>query len=144
MMYSSRTNVNVQVVYDGAVIEFVQCIKCLGVDLDDKLNFKQHITGVVARVNYSLRGLYTTNLCLPPFVKERLAHALVMPNILYCLEVFSAANQKNVKPVELAINRVIRYVYNLRRREHITPFAIKFLGCTFSAYIDMRLILFFL
>lgn len=143
MIFSSRCDHDLSVVYNGMNINFVHDMACLGVLLDDKLKFDKHISNVVSNVNYALRSLYTTQLSLPFFVKKQLVSALVMPSVLYCLEVYSAANQQFIKLIQLAVNRAVRYIYSLRRRVHITPFVVKFLGCSFPAFVNQRLLLCF-
>lgn len=120
----------------------MQSIDCLGVQLDDRLRFDRHVSSVVSKVNFSLRSLYTTSLYLPLFVRERLAHALVLPAILYCLEVYSSASQGSMHRIQVAFNNMIRFVYGVGRRVHITPYVCRFLGCDFPSYVNYRLLLF--
>ncbi|XP_075163250.1 uncharacterized protein LOC142235883 [Haematobia irritans] len=114
LLFSRGDVTNLRVCYNGIDIQFVSSLKCLGVILDDKLSFDLHVDSVVSRTTVGLRQLYNTDLVLPCYVRERLAHALIMPNILYCLEIYSGTSRRNLERIHLAINRVVRFsAYNI-------------------------------
>lgn len=143
LLFSSCDVDDLHLKYNNVQIDFVHNMKCLGVTLDDSLSFDLHIDGVVARTNFGLRQLYNTDLVLPRNVKEKLVHALIMPNILYCLEVYSGSKKRNMRRIQLAFNRVVRYLYSIRRYDHVTPSVNRFLGCNFSSFVDFRSLLLF-
>ncbi|XP_075148792.1 uncharacterized protein LOC142222506 [Haematobia irritans] len=76
----------------SAEVTPTQILRCLGIVIDDRLTFEEHIDNVVARTVCGIRQLYNIDLVLPRFVRERLVHALIMPNIIYCLEVYSGTS----------------------------------------------------
>lgn len=45
--------------------------------------------------------------------------------------------------IQLAVNRIIRFVFRLNTDVHITPYVIRFVGCSFRSYVDSRLLLSF-
>lgn len=124
-------------------IQFVDQMKCLGLCLDNKLEFDKHLNFVVSRVNYSLRKLYNTNLILPMNIKVMMIHSLVMPIFLYGLEVYSGTLGYNFKKLSTLFNRVMRYLYSLGRRSHVSVYVCRFLGSSFLNYVKARLILCF-
>lgn len=124
-------------------VEFVDHMNCLGIWLDNKLNFERHINSLSSKVNYSLRRLYSVNLYLPLHVKIFVIYSLVMPIFLYCIEVYSGTFGYNLRKLNILFNRAIRYVYSLRRRDHVSTYVIRFLGCSFYNYIKIRLLLYF-
>lgn len=132
MYFPGQREHNVNVVYNGAELDVVYDFPILGIHLDDRLLFNNHINGIVSRVKFTLTQLYTCSLSLPRFVKGRLVNDIVMPNILSGLEVFSAPKQRNMKQIALAFIRTMRYVYSLKRREHISSYANRFLSYLFS------------
>ncbi|XP_075170459.1 uncharacterized protein LOC142242814 [Haematobia irritans] len=129
--------------YNGVLIESVRSIKCLGVTVDDKLCFEHHIDNIVRLINMKLRQLYNSDLMLPYSVREKLIHALVMPHLLYCIEVYSGTTGENLRKVKLAVNRVVRYLYSLGRFDHVSDYVRRFLGCSFSDFVDLRSLLLF-
>lgn len=74
-----------------------------------------------------------------------LIHSLIMPLFLYGIELYCGTFGYNMKKLSVLFNRVIRYLFCLRRydRTHMTPYVFKFLGCSFLNYIKTRNILYF-
>ena len=125
------------------MVQFLDQHKCLGVIIDRRLNFGPHIDSVHARVYGILRRLYSTCFYFPKWIKFRIAYALLMPLVSYALEVISGTVYYNVLQLKCIVNSIIRYVYNIRRRDHVSPFVKQFLGLPFERYIDLRNLLFF-
>lgn len=143
LFFSHHGENELRLEYNGSTIEIVDSIKCLGVVIDDKLNFEQHVNTVVKCIYNGLRTFYNTDLILPRAMKKFLVHALIMPNLLYCLEVYAGTCRRNMRKVQVAFNAVIRYLYSLNRYTHVTPYVVDFLGCTFSEFIEHRSLIFF-
>lgn len=134
---------NLNICFDNCRIELVSHHKCLGVIIDNKLNFEIHINSLHRRLYTILRRIYSTNVFLPLWVKRRLAHALLMPQILYGIELVSGTNAVNLLRLNRAVNVIARFVYDVRRREHISEFVRSFLGCSFSNFVEYRNLLLF-
>ena len=128
----------INVVFSNAVIPFQSHIKCLGVTIDENLKFEEHINCISQRINFLLRRLYNINVELPLRTKATVAHSLLMPHIIYGLEIYSGTIKKNTGIVKRIMNKILRYVYNFRIQDHSTPYMIKFLGCDFHAFITSR------
>lgn len=124
----------------GRRIDFVDSLKVLGIIIDSQLSFDLHISMVNARICFNLRRLYALNLYLPLHVKYRVAHALLMSVINYGIQVYTGTTCGNLRRIEYSVNRVVRYVYSIPRREHISPSALKFLGCSFQRYVAYKLL----
>lgn len=124
-------------------IEFVSQQNCLGVLIDNRLSFEAHFDCIYQKIGYTLRKIYSMGIFLPVEVKKKLAHSLMMPNILYCLEVFSGATATRLKILERAVNSITRFVFNVRRREHISEYVKNFLGCYFFQFVNIRNLVFF-
>lgn len=118
-------------------------MRVLGVLLDDKLSYTFHINKIISSVNFTLRRLYSLNVYLPFQIRCKVAHALLMSQISYCLEIYSCTSYGNIRKVELLINKVIRFVFSLRVRDHITGHVIRFLGCNFSNFLNIKILMSF-
>ena len=66
-----------------------------------------------------------------------------MPHILYCIEVISGTIGREFNHFNRIFNRIVRFVYNVGYRQHITPYVQTFLGCSFYNYVVFRLLFFF-
>lgn len=124
-------------------IEFVSHHRCLGVVLDCKLSFKSHIDALVGKVWGSLRKIYCTHIFLPFHVKRRLAQALLMSQVLYGLEVVSCTIGTNFTRLKRIVNNIVRFVYNVRRWDHISDYVQRFLGCSFEDFVKYRSLILF-
>lgn len=132
----SEEQLNIYV--EHILVEFVEYHKCLGVIVDSKLCFGPHIDYLHSKVYGILRRLYCLNIYVPPWVKKRLAHALLMPQILYGLEVISGTSVGYFLKLKKVFNTVVRFVYSIRRWEHISEHVKLFLGTSFNNYVDQR------
>lgn len=138
-----NSEVNVSISINGENIEFVERIKCLGVLIDNNLKFSQHINWLISKINFTLRRLYSLNLYLPLSIRKRIAHSLLMSNLLYCIEVYSGCSVEDFNKCNLLFNKVIRFVYKLKPRDHVSSSTSDFLGCSFKNFVQVRLLLFY-
>ncbi|XP_075149842.1 uncharacterized protein LOC142223891 [Haematobia irritans] len=127
----------------GTNIEFVDSTKCLGVMIDDCLNFSHHIDYVSSRVTLGLRKLYCCGLNLPLPVRHMMGFAFLMTQVNYCLELVSCTQHYNRDRIRLIVNRIVRFVYGLRRFDHVSDYVREFLGCNFEQYVSLRKLIFF-
>lgn len=143
MLFSPSRNCNpkITVSIDNVVVEFVDRLKILGVIVDNKLSFESHISHLASTVNFSLMRLYSNNLSLPLHVKEKVVHSLIMPMFLYCIEVYTGTVGYNIGKLYMLFKRVMRYLYSLRGRSHVSIYVEKFLGTSFFDFIKIRLLL---
>ena len=72
----------------GVFVPFADTVKNLGVIMDSKLTWKNHVEYVIKRVNRALFGLKFFRSSTTEFLRKRLANALVFPYIDYCSIVF--------------------------------------------------------
>ena len=99
---SSQSNLVISI--DGRKLDFVDHIKCLGLWLDDKLNFDRHINSLISRVNYILRTVHNVNLILPLHIKKLVVHSLIMPIFLYGIEIYSGTFGYNMSRLRKVFN----------------------------------------
>ena len=107
------------------------------------MNFSPHINYLSSRISFLLKRLYSLNIYLPSAVKRKVATAILMPHILYCMEIFSSAGRVPLHKYMLIFNRIVRYIFNLKKRDHISQPAFDFLGSSFENFICIRVLLFF-
>lgn len=127
----------------GTDVHFVESLKCLGTVIDHYLNFSEQIDAVSRRVTSGLRRLYHCGLYLPTRVKYTLAHTLLMSHVNYCLEVDSGTLGYNMAKFENIVKRIVRFVYGISYRDHVSTAIIDFLGCSVQQYLRLRNLMFF-
>lgn len=134
----NRLSIDLNVFLGQAEIEFVNQHRCLGIILDSDLSFKTHINVLSGRIWASLRKIYCANMFLPFRIKTTLAHALLMSQLLYGLEVVSGSIGSCLVKLKRIVNAIVRFVFNVRRRDHISGYVHRFLGCSFKNFVAYR------
>ena len=104
---------------DYNYINRVNHIKFLGILIDEKLNFKEHVCYLISKVN-SIRGmLYSRRDLLPNSCRRSLFFALVYSHLQYCCEVYCQTNNYIIDPLHIACNRVLRTLQNVDRYSNV-------------------------
>ena len=88
--------------------------KDLGVLIDDKLNFKSHIKGIVGKSNRILGLIRIGFECLDKEMFMKLYPVLVRPHLEYCVQVWSPHFQGDIKLIEGVQRRATKLVPELR------------------------------
>lgn len=143
VMIFSKSPIDLNIRLESELLEIVPYYKTLGVILDDKLTFSQHINFVISRISWVLRRLYNTAFYLPSSVRRKVAMSLCLPLLNYGIEIYSCTTALNMDRLRICFNRVIRYIFKIRFMEHVSNRQKDLLGCSFEQYIKLRLTLFF-
>lgn len=143
LMFGNFTTTSLNIFVGNSEIEFVDRHRCLGVIVDTELSFRYHIDALSGKVWSCLRKMYSSIVYLPFKVRKLLAYSLLMSQILYGLEVFSGTIQANFTKLRRIVNSVVRFVYNVRRRDRISCFVKRFLNCSFKRFVECRNLLLF-
>ena len=120
----SRLNTNnlPKIEVQGISIPYSTTAKNLGVIFSDTLSWKHHISLVSNKVNATLHQLKLHKNLFPTHVRSQLVSSLIFPHFDYCCLVFyDLTAELNIK-LQRLMNSSIRFIYNLQRDEHITPY----------------------
>lgn len=139
----NRDFAELNIFLNGVRIGFVDQLRYLGIVLDSKLSFECYIDQLHGRVWFSLRRLFSSFVFLPIQVRQKLAFSLLMSQVIYGLEVITGTLTANFVKLNRIINSIVRFVYNIKRREHVSEYVIKFLGCSFYNFVKLRCLLLF-
>lgn len=142
MLFSNRS-IQLNLSIDLVPIVFVDHYKSLGFYIDNNLNFNYHISFMISRISFLLRRVYNVGLYLPLHVKKKIGYALFMSTFLYGLEIYAGTSIGNIIRLKKCFNRVIRYIYGLKYRDHVSSFVLNFVGTNFEDFIKLRSILLF-
>ena len=97
-------------------------VKLLGVNFDQSLKFNDFITTKIRKCNFQLRNLYNIRNSLNTSTRIMLVTTLILSTIDYCNILLLGATNKELRPLQLIINKSLRFIYDVKRRHHITPF----------------------
>lgn len=96
-------------------------VKNLGVYFDPNLSWDQHTTHLCKKIFSILHYLNKLKYLLPVSVKAKLIQSLVIPVVDYCDVVFAGLSVKNSNRIQKVFNTCVRFIFNSKRRDHITP-----------------------
>lgn len=106
----------------NAVIPFSDNVKYLGVYISKTLTWDKQVTSTVGKIQSKLYQLKITKRLLPHVLRVRLVSALIFPQLDYCCAAFIDITEQQNMRLHRALNACVRFIYNLRKDEHITPF----------------------
>lgn len=111
--------------FDGTPIPYSNSVKNLGIFLDQTLSWSVHFNEVSRRLYGSLHSLKRLQNFLPLETKAMLSRSLLLPLLDYGNVVFLDANEDLFDKLERLQNQCIRFVYGLRKYDHVSEFRTK-------------------
>ena len=106
----------------GNKIDREKVAKNLGVIFDEKLTWEQHTGKLIQNAYYKLRQFYHLKKCLSKKTKSKLVETYVLSQLNYCDMVTQATTVALRARIQRVQNACIRFIFGLRKFEHITPF----------------------
>ena len=92
------------------VIRYVSSTNCLGVTIDDKLSWSQHIASVRSAFNAKVKMLRRINF-LPTSILETFYYKIVIPSVLYGIVIWGSGPK--LKDLEMIHIRAARLIHKL-------------------------------
>ena len=102
-------------------IERVHQCKFLGVVIDEKLSWKEHIQRVRNKLCKCLGIMYRAKCKLNLKSLQSLYYALFLPYINYCLEIWGSTHVSKLECLNILQKRAIRLICNKNRKDHTLP-----------------------
>ena len=119
-------------------IEIVQSIKNLGIIFNTTLTWKTHIYSIIGKTYGILRTLWTTHNLLPFKFRMLIAKSYLIPVLLYGSEIFSSCDAESKRKLNVLYNDIARYIFKLRRHDHISQYSKQIFQCTFDQLLQHR------
>lgn len=110
------------VVVNDVEIPYAQEVLNLGVTFDPFLSWVPHVINVCKKGLSVLSGLRRKKDLLPRAIRKKLVESLLFPKLDYASSVFldaSFVSRLRIQPIQ---NAGIRFIYDLKRDNRITPF----------------------
>ena len=95
--------------------------KFLGVILDEKLNFSNHIDHVTNKVSKLTGLMYKLKSFFPPNILKNLYLALIYPYYNYCILAWGSANKSVLQPLLLYQKKLMRIITQSDYYAHTNP-----------------------
>ena len=109
----------------GEEIPYVKKVKNLGIIIDDTLSFTPQVSAICQKVFLTLHHLYKFKANTPTETRLKLVKTLVMPLFDYCDFLYCDLDADNLYRLQKSQNSAVRYILDVKRREHITPHYVK-------------------
>ena len=97
---------------EDTTIKKVPSAKYLGIILDEKLDWKEHIEAVTASLAKITNSLKIMKNFVPHKNKHLLYYAYIYSKIKYGIEVYGTANATQIKKVQVKQNRALKVLFN--------------------------------
>jgi len=105
-----------KVLFDNHVINLIHSTKYLGVILDDKLSWVEHIKILTSKISSVLGIMCRLKHLLPLHCKRSIYFSLVYSNLIYCIELYANVSKRILNPLSVKCNRILRILQNAPRR----------------------------
>nr|WP_253308766.1 reverse transcriptase family protein [Rickettsia endosymbiont of Ceutorhynchus assimilis] len=112
---------NIELNLGQDMISFKNSAKNLGLVMDSKLKFKEHITLCLKRAYSVLRGLYSHRHYLCQRTKTLLCDSLILSHFNFCDHLYGPfLDSIDVRRVQKVQNSCIRFACGIRRRDRVS------------------------
>ncbi len=99
--------------------------KFLGIQMDDKLNWKKHLDYCKNKMSSGLYALKTVKHLLPPQQLKSLYYTLIHPYLNYGTILWGSAAKTSLKRIQVLQNKAIRAISNSKYNDPVIPLYIK-------------------
>lgn len=106
----------------GTVVPYVHEACNLGVHLSSNLSWRKHVSRISQKVHASLHRLKYRKNSLSIPLRTKLVTALIFPHLDYCCALYHGLSGELNSKLQRLVNTCIRFIFNLRRGVHITPY----------------------
>ena len=103
---------------DESQVPISKTMELLGVTIDDKLNFENHIAKICRKVSQQIAVLKRMQKLLPFETRRDLYKAFILLHFNYCSETWHFCSKKSADKLEMVNKRALRFVF----REKSTPY----------------------
>ena len=111
-------NTTLQVSIKNSNIKRVYVTKFLGILIDDRLNWKEHISLICSKLSKCIAIIYKAKQLLDKESLVMLYDSLFVPYLTYCSEIWGSTYKTNINCVYLLQQKVLRIVCNVDYRYH--------------------------
>ena len=104
-------------------ITYVNNVKFLGIHIDNNLNFAKHISNICSKVAKSLAIIKKLSRLVPRKVLKTLYNSLIIPHIIYGIEVWGGSNKSQLKRLINILNKCLKILTcndSSRKRKYIS------------------------
>ena len=109
------------VILSGEPIPYNYVFKFLGLLVDFKLNWKNHITAVRAKLSSVCGIIYRIRNKITRSIGRLVYNSIAYPYLTYCNIIWASAFTSNLNCLRVSQKKLIRFILKKRRDVHTTP-----------------------
>ena len=98
-----------------------ECCKFLGIIIDDKLGWLDHINSINIKLSRSLYILNSVKNMLPNYILRKLYFTMVQPYLTYGIILWGSTYQSYLKRTVILQKKAIRYIHKADYNAHTKP-----------------------
>ena len=117
-----KLKIKTDVIMNGSLLNRANQVKYLGIIIDHKLNWVQHITYVKNKIAKGVGIMYKARRFLNKACLTNLYHTYIHPYLIYCIEIWGIAPKchlNHILLIQKKIVRIIRYTHYFAHTEII-------------------------
>lgn len=120
-MNSSLQDTVLSLSIDGTLIDTVKTTNFLGVKIDNRLTFAEHLTHTCNKVSKSIGIIYKASKIFNPQTLRMLYNSLVLPYLTYCIIIWGKTANRHLNRLSTLQKKIIRILSNRPRLTHTRP-----------------------
>ena len=105
----------------GEQLNMEKTVKLLGVTIDNRLKFSDHINNICSKVSKSIGVMYKLKHVVTASTLKSLYYALIFPYLNYCVVVWGAAYDSHLEPLVLLQKKAVRIINKAPYLAHTNP-----------------------
>ena len=109
------------ILIEDYVLDIVDCVKFLGLYIDDKLKFDSHIRHICNKISKSIGIIFRIRSLIPRTLLRNLYFSIVQPYFLYCLPAFASTYHTHLDPLIKLQKRAVRAISVAGYLDHTDP-----------------------
>ena len=118
---SKIRNIQLAINIDGESIDEVRITKFIGVVIDNKLNWKDHIMHIAGKISRGIGMIIKARDYLNKDSLLALYNAFIYPYITYCNHIWGATYKSNLTRLVTLQNKIVRIICHVKPRESCKP-----------------------
>ena len=115
----SSPKINLKI--DGEILSEVDKTKFLGVIIDNKLNWNEHVNYICGKIARGIGILLKTRNVLYKDTLTTLYYSFIYPYYIYCNQVWGCSTAKNIKRLHVLQKKAVRIICHVNPRSHSDP-----------------------
>jgi hypothetical protein len=114
----NRFNEHLKLKINNIELKKVNCCKYLGVYIDDKLSWNEHIKYIRKKIVRFSGIFYKIRNKLPKYCLRAIYYSMIYPHILYGVELYANTSKKFLKPLITTNNKILRILQSKKLNIH--------------------------